>query len=125
MLLNPIIENQKLETLDPKSVDFYVDGSAGKEHKREGFVLKSPSGMECAYARKFDFTVSNNGSEYEALLARLCMVLATNIDRFITSEDSQVVYNHVTGSFEANEDNIKTYSALANASASLFSTDMV
>lgn len=66
--------------------------------------------MELAYALKYDFSFSNNEFEYEALLAGLHMAFAMNIEQLIIRGDSQVVYGHVTRSFETKEDNMKEHS---------------
>lgn len=49
----------------------YVDGSVGQEDKGAGFILEIPNGVEFAYALKYYFVVSNNESEYEALIVGL------------------------------------------------------
>lgn len=76
--------------------------------------------MEFVDALKYNFHVSNNELEYDALLVGLCMVLAMNMDQLIIYEDSQIIYGHITGVFEAKEDNMEKYFGLAKALISRF-----
>lgn len=75
-------------------------------------MLKILDSMEFIYASKYGFTVSSNELEYEALLGRLRLVLAMNIEKLISQGDSNIIFNHVTGSFEAKEEKMKKYSTL-------------
>lgn len=81
--------------------------------QRSRIHLEGSSGTKFAYALKYNFSVSNNESEYKALIVRLRMTLAMSIEQLIIRGDSKVVFGHTTGSFEANEENMKKYSALA------------
>ncbi|XP_071732629.1 uncharacterized protein [Rutidosis leptorrhynchoides] len=47
----------------------YTDGSCRPECVGAGLVLTSPDGEEHTYAFRFTFTVTNNESEYDALLS--------------------------------------------------------
>nr|KAJ0197575.1 hypothetical protein LSAT_V11C700351640 [Lactuca sativa] len=61
--------------LEPKTskelCKLYTDGAASKEGSGATLVLQSPNGEEITYALWFDFQVSNNEPEYEALVAGL------------------------------------------------------
>ena len=48
-----------------------VDGSSTSEGGGAGLMLRSPRGQTWPYALHFEFRVSNNEAEYEALLAGL------------------------------------------------------
>lgn len=85
-----------------------VDGSASEEIKVWDSSWKIPDGHRLAYAMKFMFHVSNNEAEYEALIVGLQKAQILKITHFVRS-DSQIVIGHVTGSFEACEDNMKKY----------------
>ncbi|KAI5650727.1 hypothetical protein M9H77_36732 [Catharanthus roseus] len=80
----------------------------------------SPTGIEFVYALKYYFPINNSESEYEALLSGLRMALAMNMDQLTTHGDSQIVYGHVTRTFEVREDNMKKYSTLARKFVSRF-----
>lgn len=92
-----------------------MDGSVGQEDKGAGFILEIPNGVEFAYALKYYFVVSNNESEYEALIVGLWIALAMNIDQLIIRGDSKVVFDHVTGSFKAKEEDMKKYYTLVKS----------
>lgn len=86
-----------------------VDGSAGEQNKGAGFILEDPQGQQYAYTMKFLFLVCNNKVGYEALLARLKMAKNLKFTQLLVRSDSQVVFGHLTGIFEAQEDNMQTY----------------
>lgn len=120
-LLSPTLENQQQENSDPEIAwSLYIDGSTGTDHQGVGIILKSPTGIEFVYALKYYFPINNSESEYEALLSGLRMALAMNMDQLTTHGDSQIVYGHVTRTFEVREDNMKKYSTLARKFVSRF-----
>lgn len=82
--------------------------------------MQNLDGLEFAYALKYTFSVSNNEYEYEVLLARLWMAAAMNIGQLIIREDSKIVFGQVTGSFEAQEENMKQYSTIAKSLVAQF-----
>lgn len=49
----------------------YIDGVGSKEGSGVGLILLIPDSIEITYVLRFDFQVSNNEAEYEALLAGL------------------------------------------------------
>ncbi|GKE28597.1 reverse transcriptase domain-containing protein [Tanacetum coccineum] len=49
----------------------FTDGSSCVDGSSAGLILTSPEGTEFTYALRFQFTASNNKSEYEALIASL------------------------------------------------------
>lgn len=61
----------------------YVDDSAGQQYQVVRFVLQNPDNRKLAYALKYAFTTNKNESEYEALIARLHMALALNVEQLI------------------------------------------
>ncbi|XP_071704760.1 uncharacterized protein [Rutidosis leptorrhynchoides] len=69
-----------------------------------GLVLTSPSGEDHTYALCFNFDVTNNEAEYEALLARLNMLVA----------------NQFNGSFKAHELSMQKYLKLLQEVAEKF-----
>ena len=49
----------------------YVDGLSSPENARAGILLVGPDKEEFKYSIKFTFSITNNATEYEALLAKL------------------------------------------------------
>ncbi|KAI5652615.1 hypothetical protein M9H77_29802 [Catharanthus roseus] len=86
-----------------------VDGSVGEKHKGVRFILEDPNGHQYTSAMKFLFPVSNNKSEYKALLLDLCMAHNLEITHLRVRRDSQVVIGQVIGDFESKEDNMQNY----------------
>jgi len=57
----------------------YFDGSLMLEGAGAGVLLISPKGEQLRYILQFDFKLSNNASEYEALLHGLCLAVSLSI----------------------------------------------
>ncbi|KAK9073364.1 hypothetical protein SSX86_007688 [Deinandra increscens subsp. villosa] len=79
----------------------FTDGSSGENGAGAGLLLISPEGDELTYALKFDFNVSNNEAEYEALLAGLRLAKRMGAADVKSHVDSLLVANHIKGDYEA------------------------
>ncbi|XP_012852918.1 PREDICTED: uncharacterized protein LOC105972502 [Erythranthe guttata] len=90
-----------------------VDGSSTATGGGACIVLTSPDGDEFEYAQRFDFKASNNEAEYEALIAGIRLALAAGARKLIIHSDSQLVVNQVLGTYEAKEESMAKYLALA------------
>jgi ribonuclease HI len=66
-------------------------------------VLVAPSKVRTCYARKLDFSCTNNIVEYEALLLELRKLKAMGIKRAVHKTDSQVISGHVDKSCRARD----------------------
>ncbi|XP_071727358.1 uncharacterized protein [Rutidosis leptorrhynchoides] len=88
----------------PRSNDWGVGEGAGA-----GLVLASPSGEEHTYALRFNFDVTNNEAEYEALLASLNIARKMDITKLRAFTYSQLVANQFNGSFEAHDSSMQKY----------------
>lgn len=64
-----------IDPSDPKANkeirELHINDAASKEGSNTGLILKNHGGDEITYALRFNFQVSNNEAEYEALLAGL------------------------------------------------------
>lgn len=92
--------------------ELYLNGSSRQQHHGVGFILQSLDSRDFAYALKYEFTPSNNESEYKALIVGIQITLALNLEQLIILGDSNVVFEQVTGSFESKEPHTKRYAAL-------------
>ncbi|XP_052171692.1 uncharacterized protein LOC127787675 [Diospyros lotus] len=81
-------ENQKPWTVA-------VDGSSTSSGRGAGLMVKSPEGEIWPYALHFEFRVSNNEAEYEALLAGLRLAEQLGAQRVELSSDSNLVVQQV------------------------------
>ncbi|XP_071699090.1 uncharacterized protein [Rutidosis leptorrhynchoides] len=104
---------------------YVKDGASCIEGAGAGLVLKSPSGEEHTYALRFNFDVTNNETEYEALLAGLNMVHKMHISQLRTYVDSQLVANQFNGSFEAHELSMRKYLKLVQEKFEFFELSQV
>nr|GEX43213.1 reverse transcriptase domain-containing protein [Tanacetum cinerariifolium] len=76
---------------------------------RIGLILTSPEGTEFTYALRFQFTVSNNEAEYEALIAGLRIAAQIWVRNVHVRVDSKLVANQVLGTYVAKEENMIKY----------------
>ncbi|XP_071695127.1 uncharacterized protein [Rutidosis leptorrhynchoides] len=118
--LEVIHERTQLTPPSHEIWDLYTDGASCVEGAGVGLVLTNPSGEEHTYALRFDFDVTNNEAEYEALLAGLNLACKMNITQLRAYVDSQLVANQFNGSFEAHELSMQKYLKLMKESAEKF-----
>ncbi|KAK3008061.1 hypothetical protein RJ639_013198 [Escallonia herrerae] len=95
------------EVLDPWLL--YVDGSSKARSSGAGVILISPEKFMIKYALRFNFQVSNNEAEYEALLARIRLAHSLRVDSLSVHSDSQLVVNHILGEYGAKDDRMAQY----------------
>ena len=74
-----------------------------------GLILISLEGIIAEYAMRFEFPATNNGAEYEALIAGLRIAKELRIDRHRVHSDSQLVVGQVNENYEAREDSMAKY----------------
>ena len=84
----PTIVNQEYWTM-------YFDGSVMKKGTSMGLVFISPLGVRMRYMVRLHFPLSNNVTEYEALINGLRIAIELGIRRLDVSGDSQLVVNLV------------------------------
>lgn len=86
-----------------------TDGIASKEGSIVGLILKNPSRDEIKYALIFDFQVSNNEAEYDALLASLRLAREVGEKHLSAFSDCMLVTNQVNDTYEANDQRMQRY----------------
>lgn len=57
-----------------------MDGASNTQGGGAGIILVEPDNIEITYALRFNFKVTHNEAEYEALLVGLGLALAFGID---------------------------------------------
>ncbi|XP_071728863.1 uncharacterized protein [Rutidosis leptorrhynchoides] len=107
--LEVINERTALKPVLDKTWDLFTDGASCVEGAGAGLVLAKLSGEEHTYVLRFNFDVSNNEAEYEALLAGLNIARKMNIAKLRAFTDSQLVANQFNGSFEAHDPSMQKY----------------
>ena len=83
-----------------------MDGSSNMSGTGAGLILVNPEGIIAEYALRFKFFVTNNGAEYEALIAGLKIAKELEVDRLQVYSDSQLVVGQVSRNYEAWEDSM-------------------
>ncbi|GKU98082.1 hypothetical protein SLEP1_g11132 [Rubroshorea leprosula] len=86
-----------LSTSNPEPNDWtlYVDGASSRKGSGAGALWIGPEGYRSELALKFNFDVTNNMAEYEALLLGLQLALELKISAIQVYSDSQLVVNQI------------------------------
>jgi ribonuclease HI len=87
----------------------YFNDSLKLEGAGAGVLLISPTGEQLKYVLRIFWKVSNNESEYEALLHGLRLAVSLGIKRLLVYDDSAVVINQVNKSCDRNKENMDAY----------------
>ncbi|VFQ88144.1 unnamed protein product [Cuscuta campestris] len=92
-----------------------VDGASGPKGYGGGIVFTTPEGFKIYHAIIFNFKLTNNEAEYEALAGGLRLAQALKIDRVSIKSDSSLIVGQVTGNMEAREGRMAQYKDLVLA----------
>ena len=98
----------------------FVDGASNKIGFGAGVVLQNPVRERITRAFKYDFAVTNNEAEYEALITGLRMANDLDVQRIVVFCDSQLVVNQITDAFGARGLRLATYLQMAKDLAFYF-----
>ncbi|XP_071704783.1 uncharacterized protein [Rutidosis leptorrhynchoides] len=118
--LEVINERTVLKPLLGETWDLFTDGASCAEGAGTCLVLASPCGEAHTYALRFNFDVTNNEAEYEALLAGLNIARKINIVKLRIFTDLQLVANQFNQSFEAHDPSMQKYLQLLKEMAARF-----
>lgn len=91
----------------------YTDEASSKKGSGAGLVLISPEKEEYTYALRLNFEATNNGAEYEALLAGLRIAREMHIEALDVRVDSNLVASQINGEFTAYKESMTKYLAKA------------
>ncbi len=87
----------------------YFDSSLMIEGTGAGIMLISPTGERLKYVLQIYFPVSNNATEYEALLHGLRIAISLSIRRLAVHEDFELVINQVQKEYSCTSTKISAY----------------
>ncbi|XP_025670714.1 uncharacterized protein [Arachis hypogaea] len=87
----------------------HVDGAFNQTSGGTGIILESPAGVIYEQSVKFEFPVSNNQAEYEALLGGLVLAQEVGAKRLEVCSHSQVITSQVNGSYQARDSLLQKY----------------
>ncbi|XP_074373851.1 uncharacterized protein LOC141714218 [Apium graveolens] len=99
--LHPHHAEESLEEFPHPWWILHVDGAVNNGGAGAGIVLVSPEGHHLMSAIHFKFYVTNNDTEYEALINGLKIALEMGVRNLIARSDSELVVNQVNGGFQA------------------------
>ncbi|VFR01431.1 unnamed protein product [Cuscuta campestris] len=95
--------------------EMVVDGASGPRGYGGGIVFTTPEGFKIYHAIVFNFKLTNNEAEYEALAGGLRLAQALKISRVSIKSDSSLIVGQVTGNMEAREGRMAQYKDLVLA----------
>ncbi|XP_016164307.1 uncharacterized protein LOC107606801 [Arachis ipaensis] len=87
----------------------HVDGASNQTFGGAEIILKNPAGVVYEQSVKFDFPVSNNQAEYEALLGGLALAREVAATRLEVCSDSQVITSQINGAYQARDSLLQKY----------------
>ncbi|XP_057755533.1 uncharacterized protein LOC130974689 [Arachis stenosperma] len=87
----------------------HVDGASNQTFGGAGIILESPIGVVYEQSVRFEFPISNNQAEYEALIGGLAIAAEVGARRLEICSDSQVVTSQVNGSYQAKDPLLQKY----------------
>ncbi|VFQ84063.1 unnamed protein product [Cuscuta campestris] len=90
-----------------------TDGSSAAKACGGGVVIQSPEGFRSYHAIKFQFKVSNNETEHEALLSGLRLILNLKAEYVWIRCDSRLVVSQIKGEFDTKEERMRLYKEAA------------
>ncbi|VFQ77706.1 unnamed protein product [Cuscuta campestris] len=92
-----------------------VDGASGPKGYGGGVVFTTPEGFKVYHALIFNFKLTNNEAEYEALIGGLRLAKTLQITCLRIKSDSSLVVGHINGNIEAKGEKMQKYRDLARA----------
>src|SRR3954466_7215146 len=94
---------------EPEYWVMHFDGSKLLNGSGAGVLLQSPTGDKLHYVLQIHFAATNNMAEYEALSHGLHMVKDIGIKRIVCCGDSDLVSQHVAGTWNARNPMMAAY----------------
>ncbi|XP_022004433.1 uncharacterized protein LOC110901995 [Helianthus annuus] len=110
------------EPSDLEAWKLFIDGASSVEGSGAGFILINPEGLEFTYALRFEFQITNNEAEYEALIAGLRLAKEMKVQKLQVFIDSLLVSSQVNDSYVAKEPNTKRYKEKSKELMNTFQT---
>ncbi|XP_074363952.1 uncharacterized protein LOC141704643 [Apium graveolens] len=106
----------------PGKWKLFIDGSVAGKKCGVGLILSNPEGFEICQAIRFDFPLTNNEAEYEALLAGMELARSLEAKHLRVFSDSMMVVKHFTGEYEQRDPRTKAYAAKVQDASLSFET---
>ncbi|XP_074377896.1 uncharacterized protein LOC141719417 [Apium graveolens] len=103
-------------------MEAFVDDSVIGKKCGVGLILSIPDGFEICQAIRFDFPLTNNDAEYEALLTGMELAQSLEAKHLRAFSDSMLVVKHFSGEYEQRDPRIKAYATKVKDFFLLFKT---
>ncbi|XP_074347504.1 uncharacterized protein LOC141686363 [Apium graveolens] len=87
----------------------FIDGSSTTILGRAGIILTSPEGFKIQQAVKFNFKVTNNEAEYEAIIVDLRLARSLEVKIIKIFSDFQLVVKQIMGKYKILNDRMTAY----------------
>ncbi|VFQ59321.1 unnamed protein product [Cuscuta campestris] len=110
-----VAEEEPARTITEPWWSMSVDGAAGPKGYGGGVVFTTPEGFKVYHALIFNFKLTNNEAEYEALIGGLRLAKTLQITCLRIKSDSSLVVGHINGNMEAKGEKMQKYRDLARA----------
>src|SRR3954470_24293796 len=95
----------------------HFDGSRQLQGSGAGVVLTSPIGEKLCYVLQLQFICTNNAAEYEGLLHGLRLARELGISRIQCYDDSDLVSQQVSGTWDSKDPMMAAYRREADRQA--------
>ena len=89
----------------------YIDGGFNSKGSGASVILDKARDIVIELSLKFDFPISNNQAEYEALIAGLQLASDVGATQFMIYSDSHIVTTQVNGAYQAKDMMLHKYLA--------------
>ena len=87
----------------------YFDGAVNNRGAGIGVILISPKGEMIPMAKRLEFEVTNNQTEYEACIFRLEALWNMEAEEVVVYGDSILVVKQIFEEWKVREDKLKVY----------------
>ncbi|XP_072075865.1 uncharacterized protein [Arachis hypogaea] len=87
----------------------HVDGASNQAFEGAEIILENLTGIAYEQSIKFNFPVSNNQVEYEALIGWLILAKEVRASRIEVNSDSYIVTSQINGSYQARDALLQKY----------------
>ena len=91
----------------------HVDGSSNVRGAGVGIIHTSPTGNTASRIVRCNFKATNSESDYEALITGLSLAHQLGAENIQVYSDSQLIINQAQGEYQAKDDNMIRYLAVA------------
>ncbi|XP_015949005.1 uncharacterized protein LOC107473924 [Arachis duranensis] len=87
----------------------HFDGASNQTFEGAGIILENSVGVAYEQSIRFEFLISNNQAEYEALIGGLILAKEVGASKVEVSSDSQIVTSQINGNYQARDTLLQKY----------------